>query len=177
MKDYSCNAHGYFEAWEPVCPKGCKGAGMIQVVHLQATSFVTSKTKNLDKTIRGLAKEFNLTDMNNKDGQPVKRPDPKTGEREKAYQEYIKKKFGDTGWAQVQKGGIQDFTNGGKVVGGTGGGGAVQTIQGFGAEPGSALSKDKTGNVSVVGGEFAIPLSRNIIPDTIVGQDKTEIKI
>ena len=23
MHDYKCDLHGFFEAWEPVCPHGC----------------------------------------------------------------------------------------------------------------------------------------------------------
>jgi len=174
LKDYSCNAHGFFESWEPVCPKGCKGEGMIQVVHLQAASFNSASTKNLDNTIKGLAKQFNLTDMNNKDGQPVKRVDPKAADRAKAYEDYIKQKFGSTGWTQMQKGGLQDFTQGGKVIGGSAGSGAVQTIQGFGATPGSALSKDQNGNISVVGGDNTILLSKNL-PTKVMAKDNTEV--
>ena len=60
-RDYECREHGYFEAWEPVCPEGCKRG--IKVVFLRAPAYVSARTKSADQTVRGLAENFNMTNI------------------------------------------------------------------------------------------------------------------
>lgn len=62
LRDYYCESHGIFEAWEPECPmKLCKSA--ISVVHLKPVGTRSAKTAKTDKTLEGLAKDFQMTDI------------------------------------------------------------------------------------------------------------------
>ena len=61
LKDYKCELHGYFESGEPRCPEGCTVD--IYVVHLQAPGLKSDTTKNVDKTVQGLADDFKMTDV------------------------------------------------------------------------------------------------------------------
>ena len=62
LHDYFCSEHGIFEAWEAKCPmKICKGD--ISKVFLQPVSLKSDSTKKADKTLDGLAKDFNMTDI------------------------------------------------------------------------------------------------------------------
>ena len=61
MNDYKCDLHGFFEAWEPVCPEGC--TENVKVVFLQPVGLVSDTTKHNDKTIKQLAIDFNMTDV------------------------------------------------------------------------------------------------------------------
>jgi hypothetical protein len=155
LRDYSCMAHGIFESAKPECPQGCKG-GMVSIVHLKAPGFVSVRTKGIDKTTRNLASQFGLTDMDNRGGQPVKRPDPMAEERNQKYQEWLKEKFGST-WQAVAPGGVQHAD--GTITGGSGGGGATQTIVGMGATGGSAVKRDEIGHTSVPFDSFEVPLA------------------
>lgn len=160
LRDYNCLAHGIFEGTEPVCPRGCKGNGFVSIIHLKAPSIGTARTKSLDNITRNLANQFGLTDMDNRGGQAVKRPDPMAAKRAEEYSDFIKEKFGSP-WQSVS------------------GGNPLHHIQGLGAQGGSAVSRDETGKVSVPfnDGEYAIPLSRDIKPDAIAGEHKAEIKV
>jgi len=62
LKDYKCLAHGYFEAWEPLCPKGCDGEA-IMVAFLQPVGLRSDTTKHSDTTMRGLAQDFGMSDI------------------------------------------------------------------------------------------------------------------
>ena len=62
LKDYKCPTHGYFEARKAQCPmKGCQEE--VMVVHLSAPALVSKRTKGADKTLDGLAKQFNMGDI------------------------------------------------------------------------------------------------------------------
>jgi len=60
-RDYKCDAHGFFEAWEPECPSGCTEG--VNVVFLRAPVYLSARTKTADKALRGMAKEFNMTNI------------------------------------------------------------------------------------------------------------------
>jgi hypothetical protein len=62
LHDYKCLAHGYFEAWEPRCPKGCDGEAVVQVF-LQAVGLRSDSTKHADSTLKGLASEYGMSDI------------------------------------------------------------------------------------------------------------------
>lgn len=62
LRDYYCESHGVFEAWEPECPmKHCKAT--ISVIHLKPVGTKSAKTTKTDKTLEGLAKDFGMTDI------------------------------------------------------------------------------------------------------------------
>jgi len=62
LRDYCCDQHGMFEAWEPNCPmKFCKGG--ISVVHLKPLSIKSEKTKSTDKRVKQLGMDFGMTDI------------------------------------------------------------------------------------------------------------------
>lgn len=62
LHDYFCTQHGVFEAWEPKCPcKPCSGD--ISKVFLQPVSIKSDSTKHTDKTLKGLAEDFKMTDI------------------------------------------------------------------------------------------------------------------
>lgn len=170
IKEWSCAAHGFFSSFDPVCPKGCKGTGFIQRVILTAPGINNARTKNIDKTLTGLAHQFGLTDMNNQNGTgAVKRGDPGANKRMEEYNDMMRAKFGSP-WQSVTPGGCQ--MPDGSIRSGTGtGGGAVQHIQSMGASGGSAITRDDAGQVSVpfVDSGVTIPLSKNIKPDSVAG--------
>lgn len=62
LDDYKCLAHGYFEAWEPKCPKGCDGEAVVKVF-LQAVGTRSDSTRHADTTLQGLAKEYGMSDI------------------------------------------------------------------------------------------------------------------
>jgi hypothetical protein len=62
LDDYKCLAHGYFEAWEPKCPKGCDGEAVVKVF-LQPVGLRSDFTKHADSTLQGLAKEYGMSDI------------------------------------------------------------------------------------------------------------------
>lgn len=62
LRDYYCDTHGIFEAWEPKCPmKLCKGE--ISIVHLKPVGLKSDKTKRTDKTVQQLAIDYGMTDI------------------------------------------------------------------------------------------------------------------
>lgn len=60
LKDYKCPEHGYFESFEAKCPHGCEE---VMVVFLQAFSMKSDRTKQADETLKGLASDFQMTDI------------------------------------------------------------------------------------------------------------------
>lgn len=62
LKDYHCENHGIFEAWEPKCPmKHCNGE--LSVVFLKPVGTRSAKTKHTDKTVKQLAMDYGMTDI------------------------------------------------------------------------------------------------------------------
>ena len=62
LRDYYCESHGVFEAWEPECPmKHCQAT--ISIIHLKPVGVKSAKTTKTDKTLDGLAKDFQMTDI------------------------------------------------------------------------------------------------------------------
>jgi hypothetical protein len=60
-RDYKCQKHGFFEAWEAICPMGCSAG--IKIAFLKPPSYVSATTKNVDGTLKGLASEFKMTNI------------------------------------------------------------------------------------------------------------------
>ena len=62
LHDYYCETHGIFEAWEAKCPmKHCEAT--ISRVFLKPVGLKSDKTKSTDKNLKGLAKDFDMTDI------------------------------------------------------------------------------------------------------------------
>jgi hypothetical protein len=61
VHDYKCPKHGFFEAREAVCPQGCKEG--VKIVYLKAPSLMSPKTRRTDKTVKNLAKDFDMTNI------------------------------------------------------------------------------------------------------------------
>lgn len=62
LKDYYCETHGIFEAWEAKCPmKNCKGE--LSVVFLKPVGLKSDKTKKTDRTVQQLAIDYDMTDI------------------------------------------------------------------------------------------------------------------
>lgn len=64
LRSYKCLEHGYFDAWEPLCPHGCLD---VAVVILKAPSMRDSnraaRSKMVDDSAKGLAKDFKMTNI------------------------------------------------------------------------------------------------------------------
>ena len=73
LYEYVCMAHGKFErlcsseAATPKCPHGCSSKMVQRMV--SAPNIGTARTKNIDSTLRGLAQDHGLSDMNNHGGE------------------------------------------------------------------------------------------------------------
>jgi hypothetical protein len=62
LKDYYCETHGIFEAWEAKCPmKNCKSE--LSVVFLKPVGLKSDKTKKTDKTVQQLAIDYDMTNI------------------------------------------------------------------------------------------------------------------
>ena len=61
LHDYKCNEHGFFEAYDAVCPV-C-GSTEVQMVFLQPVGTMSDRTKGSDKTINQLALDFKMSDI------------------------------------------------------------------------------------------------------------------
>lgn len=72
LYEFVCLAHGNFErlcsssAATPKCPHGCSSKMVKRI--LSAPNIGTARTKNIDATLRGLAQDHGLSDMNNHGG-------------------------------------------------------------------------------------------------------------
>lgn len=60
LRSYNCKKHGYFDAWEPECPHGCKE---VVQVFLKPFSIKSGRTKHADATLKGLAQDFGMTNI------------------------------------------------------------------------------------------------------------------
>ena len=67
LHDWKCLAHGVFEGYDGKCPHGCSQK-MVTKIFLKAPAFNSPETKRMDGTLRMLANDFGLTDMNNQNG-------------------------------------------------------------------------------------------------------------
>jgi hypothetical protein len=71
LKEWKCPVHGSFEGSHPICPAmGCDSEN-VEREYLTAPGFKSDTTKLTDSGFRRTAEVYGLSDMNNKDGQPV----------------------------------------------------------------------------------------------------------
>ena len=89
LKEFACMAHGDFDGFEAVCPKGCKGDGMVQRAFRTPPSIRSSSYGGINKTFDSLASEHGLSNMSNRDGQGMRRADYATHERLRKTSEMI----------------------------------------------------------------------------------------
>lgn len=62
LRDYKCEEHGYFESYHPECPvEGCDAE--VYMVLLKAPGIISDRTKGADSTLKGLASDFNMTNI------------------------------------------------------------------------------------------------------------------
>jgi len=62
LHDYLCASHGLFESYEAQCPiKFCTAE--LNMVFLKPVSLKSDKTKQADRNLRGLAQDFQMTDI------------------------------------------------------------------------------------------------------------------
>jgi hypothetical protein len=64
LNDYKCPVHGYFEAYEAVCPAGCTD---VSVVFLKPIGVKSDSTKHNDRTLNQLALDFKMGDIKSSD--------------------------------------------------------------------------------------------------------------
>lgn len=68
LKSYKClevETDGYFDAWEPLCPR-CGGLNVAQVIlkpPAMRDSVKAAKTRSNDSTLKNLAKDFGMSDI------------------------------------------------------------------------------------------------------------------
>ena len=60
VKEWKCDAHGYFESTEAECPHGCT---TINQVFLTPVKVKSDRTKGSDKTLEQLAIDFHMSDI------------------------------------------------------------------------------------------------------------------
>jgi len=65
-KEFVCFAHGPFEADSPTCPHGCTTA--IEREFRTPVGVKSPRTRNIDRTLSALAKDFGYTDLSNRSG-------------------------------------------------------------------------------------------------------------
>ena len=62
LHDYLCESHGLFESYEPKCPiKFCTAE--LNMVFLKPVALKSDKTKQADRNLRGLAQDFQMSDI------------------------------------------------------------------------------------------------------------------
>lgn len=106
-KEWMCMAHGAFESAKPQCPRGCT---TVERRFFTPTSIkTTDRTRNIDKTLETLAKDYGLSDINNQNGtSAVKRPNSSAVNQMEAMNDAIKQRFGvgmGGGWGGMPDGG------------------------------------------------------------------------
>lgn len=76
LKEFRCAAHGDFEASHPICPHmGCESEH-VERVFLTPVGLRSDRTKATDSTLDGIARDYRLSDMNNRGGRAVLEGDP-----------------------------------------------------------------------------------------------------
>ena len=68
LHDYVCLAHGKFDSFSGKCPHGC-GDAMVKKL-LSAPAFLSHRTKVVDQTLKGMAREYGMSDFTDKDNRP-----------------------------------------------------------------------------------------------------------
>ena len=80
QKEWTCMAHGAFDAPEAVCPQGC-GDGMVQRAFRTAPSIQSRSFRGINDTFETLARENGLSNMRNANGEGMRRADAGTYQR------------------------------------------------------------------------------------------------
>ena len=64
-KEFTCPTHGDFTAKFSICPHGCVD---VERRFRTAPATIGRRTKNIDLTLKAMAKDYNLTDISNRKG-------------------------------------------------------------------------------------------------------------
>jgi len=120
LSDWSCDAHGIFESKTGHCPSGCMDS-FVHKVFLKAPGLKSDRTTSIDGTLRSLAADFGLTDMNNQNGtSAVIRPDARKMALREEQHNQLMGKLGDTSrsWGTIPSGatGISQAMGANRVV-------------------------------------------------------------
>lgn len=147
MREYRCFGHGFFESEEPRCPRGCT---TVERAFLTAPGHYSKKTAAIDATFKQIAKDYRLSDMNNRDGKParvVRAPQGEARAQQDRFSEMLQKRYGAKsvvhtqhgvgGWGGVNPGGI--YRAGGEIVEAQRGPGAPAAVAAIGAPPENAV--------------------------------------
>jgi len=96
IKEWRCKEHGEFESRFAVCPNGCVS---VDRIHTRAPATVSRRTKNIDATLSGIASDYKLSDISNKNGSLANSVDKykPAAEADPAMQKYIQSKVGAFG--------------------------------------------------------------------------------
>lgn len=165
VKEYVCMAHGAFESSvePPLCPMGCD---TVERAFFTPPSLRGDRTKATDKILESLAKNYGLTDMNNRGGQAVAGrltlSQQRAQRQAEAAAEYIREKYGTTGWGDVAPGGTLNVKEG-KVesVPGRNGAGIPGVFGTYGGHADNALAE-----VAEAGALVPKPITKHIVRDT-----------
>lgn len=150
VKEWLCAGHGFFEADEPICPKA--GCTTVERAFLTPAGYVGARTRSIDQSFQRIAKDYGLSDMNNRDGKAARVVDVPQGEaraQQEQYGEMLKRRFGAKSlvqtkngmgaWGGVGPGGV--YRAGGGIVEGGRGPGAPAATAAIGAPRENVLSE------------------------------------
>ena len=132
-KEYRCPAHGLFESTKPICPSGCTVA---ERAFITPPGFKSARTRNLDSTVRQIAQDHGLTDMNNHGGTTAARIASPEEKRAIEFNAAIRKKYPSL-WGSVPSGGVYKVGMG--PTNENRGPGAVGATAALGAPPENAM--------------------------------------
>jgi hypothetical protein len=65
VREFNCPKHGPFESRFSMCPHGCVD---VERVFTRAPAVKSRRTKNIDATLKQMAKDHHLSDISNKNG-------------------------------------------------------------------------------------------------------------
>lgn len=65
LREYRCPTHGEFESRFSICPQGCVD---VERIHTRPPAAVSRRTRNIDRTLEGMAKDYKLSDISNRKG-------------------------------------------------------------------------------------------------------------
>jgi hypothetical protein len=139
VKEFRCLAHGPFEATKAVCPYGCD---TVTREFRTPVGFASDRTKSIDRTVEGLARAHNLSDINNRGGQAAVRQNPMFARQQRDVAQIMAERYGTTGWGKMAAGGTYNVAEGrAETVAGRAGNGAVGAVASYGGHADNALAE------------------------------------
>lgn len=71
IKEWECKVHGRFDGSHPICEAGGCDSSQVERIFLTPPGIRTLRTRTIDRHLNDVAKDYNLTDMSNKNGESV----------------------------------------------------------------------------------------------------------